>query len=171
MAAIVRMGLGIGFGVVMMALALMLEGGHLSSLMQGTAFVVVGGGTFGLMVMSFSAKAHVLAWRTAASKETDAASLTLTERYFQLMGAGFINFGFGGATLGLITAMENLGNPEKIGPGIAVAFTAVVYGFGLRLFVADPVRAEVAGRRVAAEVGVANVHVASATVTESRGAA
>jgi len=36
-----------------------------------------------------------------------------------------------GAVLGLIHVMENLDDPSKIGPGIAVAFVATVYGVGL----------------------------------------
>ena len=35
-----------------------------------------------------------------------------------------------GAVLGLIHVMENLSNPDAIGPGIAVAFVATVYGVG-----------------------------------------
>ena len=35
-----------------------------------------------------------------------------------------------GAVLGLIHVMRNLDNPEAIGPGIAVAFVATVYGVG-----------------------------------------
>lgn len=35
-----------------------------------------------------------------------------------------------GAVLGLIHVMENLDNPAAIGPGIAVAFIATVYGVG-----------------------------------------
>lgn len=36
-----------------------------------------------------------------------------------------------GAVLGLIQVMENLGDPSKLGAGIAVAFVATVYGVGL----------------------------------------
>ena len=35
-----------------------------------------------------------------------------------------------GAVLGLIHVMENLDDPTKLGPGIAVAFVATVYGVG-----------------------------------------
>lgn len=35
-----------------------------------------------------------------------------------------------GAVLGLIHVMENLDDPSKLGPGIAVAFVATVYGVG-----------------------------------------
>ncbi len=36
-----------------------------------------------------------------------------------------------GAVLGLIHVMENLTDPAKIGPGIAVAFVSTIYGVGL----------------------------------------
>ncbi|HEU4777584.1 MAG TPA: flagellar motor protein [Telluria sp.] len=36
-----------------------------------------------------------------------------------------------GAVLGLIHVMENLGDPAKLGSGIAVAFVSTVYGVGL----------------------------------------
>jgi chemotaxis protein MotA len=35
-----------------------------------------------------------------------------------------------GAVLGLIFVMKNLSNPDMIGPGIAIAFVATVYGVG-----------------------------------------
>jgi chemotaxis protein MotA len=35
-----------------------------------------------------------------------------------------------GAVLGLIHVMENLGDPSKLGSGIAVAFVATIYGVG-----------------------------------------
>ena len=36
-----------------------------------------------------------------------------------------------GAVLGLIHVMENLSDPSKLGPGIAVAFVATIYGVGM----------------------------------------
>lgn len=44
-----------------------------------------------------------------------------------------------GAVLGLIHVMENLSDPSKLGPGIAVAFVATVYGVGLANLVFLPV--------------------------------
>src|SRR4029077_16080793 len=35
-----------------------------------------------------------------------------------------------GAVLGLIPVMESLGEPSKLGSGIAVAFVATIYGVG-----------------------------------------
>jgi chemotaxis protein MotA len=43
-----------------------------------------------------------------------------------------------GAVLGLIHVMENLDNPGALGPGIAVAFVATVYGVGVANLMALP---------------------------------
>jgi chemotaxis protein MotA len=50
---------------------------------------------------------------------------------FWLSFAGYCpTVGILGAVLGLIHVMENLDNPSAIGPGIATAFIATVYGVG-----------------------------------------
>lgn len=48
-----------------------------------------------------------------------------------------------GAVLGLIHVMENLSDPSKLGPGIATAFVATVYGVGLSNLVFLPMAAKV----------------------------
>lgn len=49
-------------------------------------------------------------------------------KFWGQLGAYCPTVGIVGAVLGLIVVMNNLQNPEKIGPGIAVAFVATVYG-------------------------------------------
>lgn len=44
-----------------------------------------------------------------------------------------------GAVMGLIHVMENLSDPTKLGPGIAVAFVATIYGVGLANLVYLPI--------------------------------
>ncbi len=44
-----------------------------------------------------------------------------------------------GAVLGLIHVMENLDNPSALGPGIATAFVATVYGVGVANLIALPI--------------------------------
>lgn len=46
------------------------------------------------------------------------------------MGGYSPTIGIIGAVLGLIHVMRNLSNPDAIGPGIAIAFVATVYGVG-----------------------------------------
>jgi chemotaxis protein MotA len=52
-------------------------------------------------------------------------------RVFEGMGVYAPTLGIIGAVLGLMAVMQNLSDPSKLGPGIAAAFTATVYGIGL----------------------------------------
>ena len=51
-------------------------------------------------------------------------------KYFLNLASYCPTMGILGAVLGLIHVMENLSNPAAIGPGIATAFIATVYGVG-----------------------------------------
>ncbi len=55
-------------------------------------------------------------------RDTDAA------RFYESMGGYSPTIGIIGAVMGLIHVMTNLGDPEQVGPGIAVAFVATIYG-------------------------------------------
>lgn len=50
--------------------------------------------------------------------------------FWEDLGAIAPTIGILGAVLGLIHVMENLNNPDAIGPGIAIAFVATLYGVG-----------------------------------------
>src|SRR4051812_22455181 len=52
-------------------------------------------------------------------------------RVFEGAGGYAPTIGIIGAVLGLIQVMGQLDNPSAIGPGIAVAFVAMIYGMGL----------------------------------------
>jgi chemotaxis protein MotA len=51
-------------------------------------------------------------------------------KVFEGMGIYAPTLGIIGAVLGLIAVMKNLADPSKLGPGIAAAFTATIYGIG-----------------------------------------
>lgn len=51
-------------------------------------------------------------------------------KFWEDFGAIAPTIGILGAVLGLMHVMENLDKPEMIGPGIAVAFVATLYGVG-----------------------------------------
>lgn len=52
-------------------------------------------------------------------------------RVFEGMGVYSPTLGIIGAVLGLMSVMQHLADPAKLGDGIAAAFTATVYGIGL----------------------------------------
>jgi chemotaxis protein MotA len=174
-----------------------LEGGHVGSLIQGPAFVIVFGGTLGatlvayplgefrsglvLLKSAFQQKANdneaivqqvlelagvarrdgVLALESRLGSIDDAflkravgyivdgidaavvrESLetevhhefeegTTGAKVFESAGGYAPTIGILGAVLGLIHVMDNLTDPSKLGPGIATAFVATVYGVGV----------------------------------------
>ncbi|MHC4516658.1 MAG: flagellar motor protein [Planctomycetota bacterium] len=59
-------------------------------------------------------------------------------KFWQSWGTFSPTLGVLGAVLGLIHVMHNLHNPAAIGPGIAVAFVATVYGVGYANMVCIP---------------------------------
>jgi len=58
-------------------------------------------------------------------RDTDAA------KFYESMGGYAPTIGIIGAVVGLIHVMGNLEDPARVGPGIAVAFVATIYGVGL----------------------------------------
>lgn len=174
-----------------------LEGGHTDSLVQLTAFVIVGGGTLGAVLLqvqmnvfvramrmfgwifmppkfgSAAAIAKIVEWSNIARKEgllgleaiaeseTDPFSGkglqllvdgsepdvirnilevevdvkehhdTQAAKVFEAAGGYSPTIGIIGAVMGLIHVMNNLADPSKLGPGIAVAFVATIYGVGM----------------------------------------
>ena len=49
-------------------------------------------------------------------------------RFYDCMGGYSPTIGIIGAVMGLIHVMRNLADPEQLGPGIAIAFVATIYG-------------------------------------------
>ena len=52
-------------------------------------------------------------------------------KVYEGMGGYSPTIGIIGAVLGLIHVMNNLADPSTLGPGIAVAFVATIYGVGM----------------------------------------
>lgn len=59
-------------------------------------------------------------------------------RVFESMGVYAPTMGLIGAVLGLISVMQNLADPSKLGHGIAAAFTATIYGIASANFMFLP---------------------------------
>ncbi len=173
-----------------------LEGGHIGSLINLPAFLIVMGGTFGACLLETNFKGlkrsivlftyaffppkvnynvlieKIVEWNTivrksgllgleaAADSETDhfakRALFLLIDgsnaeaiqealeiemethhafehkavKFYESAGGYAPTVGILGAVLALIHVMGNLSDPSKLGPGIAVAFVATVYGVG-----------------------------------------
>lgn len=60
-------------------------------------------------------------------------------KFFESMGGYAPTVGIIGAVMGLIHVMRNLAEPEQLGPGIAVAFVATIYGVALANLLFIPV--------------------------------
>ena len=60
-------------------------------------------------------------------------------RFYESMGGYAPTIGIIGAVMGLIHVMNNLADPSALGPGIAVAFVATIYGVALANLVFIPV--------------------------------
>jgi len=173
-----------------------LEGGHLDSLLQLTAFLIVIGGTFGAVLLqtpmpvfklamkriawvfvppvndSEARIQEIMGWSNTARRDgllgleslidqqsdpfvakglqllvdgTEPEALrrmlevevdtyehfeTSASKVYEALGGYAPTIGIIGAVLGLIHVMNNLADPSKLGPGIAVAFVATIYGVG-----------------------------------------
>ena len=184
------------FALAMIIAGLILEGGHLSSIIQLTAFLIVIGGMIGSVMVAYPLQDLIGALKAigtwlknptadpdqilseiidlaqtarkesilALEKKRESLSYQPLKMAVRLAVDGtdpniiretletaqhvemeeqevFVHFwedcgaiaptiGILGAVLGLIHVMENLDQPEKIGPGIAVAFVATLYGVG-----------------------------------------
>lgn len=187
-------GLPLGVGAVLGGMVL--EGGHLSSIIGMAAFVIVIGGAFGATLLDIPWEGTMLAIKRAkmaylgshhdynelVSQVSRLASVARKDgllalekereniedpllreaikfavdglepnlvsqilesridhrahenetaaKFFTQLSAYCPTVGILGAVLGLIHVMENLSNPDAIGPGIATAFIATVYGVG-----------------------------------------
>jgi len=186
------------FGFLLAIIAILggqyIEGGSISTLIDGPAALIVFGGTIGAVMLQSSSDTFFLAMRIskwvfippksslmpglrkiinwsiiarkegllgleeAADTEDDPfarkalnllvdggepevirSSLTVdfhtreneyihASRVFEAMGGYAPTIGIVGAVMGLIQVMSNLSDPGKLGPGIATAFVATIYG-------------------------------------------
>ncbi len=74
--------------------------------------------------------------------EVEAEEQGAGAKLYEQFGGFAPTVGVLGAVLGLIHVMENLDDPSKLGPGIAVAFVATVYGVGFANLIFLPIAAK-----------------------------
>lgn len=184
------LGIVLGFGALIVAFVL--EGGHLSSLIGITAYMIIFGGTFGATMTSYGLKdmlelpklimkaiktppdrravlvEEIVKLAEIARRDgllalenqpiedpflkkgvmlvVDGTDAELTEQIlhadveameqrhargygiFQTMGGFAPTMGIIGTVMGLVHVLSSLKDPESLGPAIAVAFLATLYG-------------------------------------------
>ncbi len=134
-----RLVFGLAVGLSLMLAGLLLEGGNVSHLVSVPAAILVLGGALGSAIIAnpFAHFGYALrvVFRTAKLLRTEADG---AQRVYAAVGKGALLSGFLGAMLGAIHVFANLEKPEFIGPGVALAFISVAYGFGLNVFIAQP---------------------------------
>lgn len=85
----------------------------------------------GLQLLIDGVDASVVRDTLEAEIDLEHEEATVGTKVFESAGGYSPTIGILGAVLGLIHVMENLDDPSKLGPGIAVAFVATVYGVAL----------------------------------------
>ncbi len=134
-----RLVCGLAAGLALMLAGLLLEGGHVATLVNGSAALLVLGGGLGASIIAnpFAHFGYALKVVLRSAKlpkaEADGA-----QRLFAAFGKGAFLSGFLAAMLGAIHVFANLDKPEFIGPGVALAFLGIAYGFAANVFVAQP---------------------------------
>ena len=197
--------IGIFIGLLAIVGGNWLEGGHIASLVNGPALVIVLGGTIGAILLQTpipifvramrmlssifippqmdveGAISKIVNWSQTARRDgllgLENAIETESDRFtrkgaemlvdgnepdvlrsvmeveidsresmdlqaakvFEGMGGYSPTIGILGAVMGLIHVMQNLGDPEKLGGGIATAFVATIYGVGLANLILLPI--------------------------------
>ena len=196
---------GLIIGLVAIVGGQVLEGGHVSSLVQPTALLIVLGGTMGAVLLQNPFHVfkrgllmskwvwmppiveqkrtidQILQWSQLSRREgllvlenylpgvnddftrkglqllvdgaeperirellevdvdTYEEELRQAAKVWESAGGYSPTIGILGAVMGLIHVMENLSDPTKLGPGIAVAFVATIYGVGLANLIYLPI--------------------------------
>ena len=70
---------------------------------------------------------HVLETDLLVAEQRDSQAV----QFYESMGGYAPTIGIIGAVMGLIHVMQHLSDPQQLGPGIAVAFVATIYGVAL----------------------------------------
>lgn len=88
----------------------------------------------GLMLLVDGREPQEIAKILEIEIDNSATSEMSAARVYEAMGGYSPTIGIIGAVIGLIHVMNNLADPSSLGPGIAVAFVATIYGIALANF-------------------------------------
>lgn len=106
--------------------AVVVEGGPIATLLFPSAFVLVGGSILGAVLMSCGLRASLAElWALLRGVEGDYAALRRALGVVVVVGP--LSGGVG-TVLGMVHVMVNLSDPAQLGLGMALSFTALLYG-------------------------------------------
>jgi len=108
----------------LVVLGQILEGGHVGSVMQGTAAILVLGPILVYLFYAYGLKGFFSFFKRVLSSSVTVEDSPIIDTTATL---GFLFAGVA-SVMGLIHVMENLADTSKLGAGIAVAFVSVIYG-------------------------------------------
>lgn len=113
-------GLLLAFGAIL--IGFLEEGGTLIALLQFSAAIIVFGETFGALGVSFTLK--------IIKKFSKVLGIAFRKRESNIAAAGGYppTMGIVGTVMGLVQVVGNLSDPTSLGPKIASAFMATLYG-------------------------------------------
>ena len=142
-------------GIVVVAGACVLEGAHLAAYVQGSAFMIVVVGTFFFALSHHSlpeVRSALFAGLSDGAVGVDDGKRHLAVlSTFRILALALGGLGF---VLGLIHIFSHLDDPSKIGPGLAVALIAPLYGIIFSEILVAPLINRLSARVDAAEGSV-----------------
>lgn len=136
---IMRIFTGVLLGFLFIFGGMALEGGHASSMVQLTSFLITVGGAFAGLIIAYPVQVvfHSLMLAMTGRPAVRAAYIDAS-RVFKSFGDFSVLSGIIGVIIGVIHVTHNLINPEQIGPGINIGLVCVFYTVMLKLFICNP---------------------------------
>ena len=133
---VMRLLVGFVLGVFFFLLGLYLEGGHVRSLIQPTAFIIVVGGAFGALLITYPVRIVMDSLVLAISgRQAFRAKYLDAANVFKSFGDLAVLSSFIGIIFGTIHVLSHLGAIQLIGAGCAVAIVSILYGVLVKLFI------------------------------------
>ncbi|MCB9229133.1 MAG: hypothetical protein H6618_05935 [Deltaproteobacteria bacterium] len=128
-------------GIIMILIAVLLEGGNVSSLAMFTAFLYILGGVSGALCISFSPdeikrSLMISLKKTPAKREQYHRALSM----FDLLEKSAIISGLTGFICGFIHTMDTAEVTGSIMPGLSVSAVSVLYALCICLFISSPLK-------------------------------
>lgn len=133
---VMRLLMGFFFGAFFLLTGLYLEGGTIHDKVQPTAFMIVFGGAFGALLITYPITIVRNSLLLAVTGRQATRPLYLdASNVFKSFGDMAVLSSFIGVIFGVIHVLQHLSALDRIGAGCAVALVSILYGVLLKLFI------------------------------------